>query len=126
MAIGGASMYSIREIGFRLMYIIFPMGGYEPFLLGAYWFMRSLFWGSLILAFFSLIISKRVNNNSYAIFICCIIFFSFAGVKAFLQKDVPFFPGGGYPEMMSVVFISIGFFIKNMGFLISHYVFLFQ
>lgn len=109
-----SELYTIREIIYRCVNITFRMGGYEPFLLGAYWFMRALFLGCICLCFFSYIINKVTHNKQLSVFITSFLFCMIAGFKSYLSKDIPFFPGGGYPELMSVFFIGVGYFIRHI------------
>ena len=50
--------YSIKNMAVYLLDFTFRMTSYEGYLLGAYWFVRSLLWGSLLLCFCSALLSK--------------------------------------------------------------------
>ena len=43
-----SQLYSTKDMAFRAVNFTLRMAGYEDFLLGAYWFVRSLLWGSLL------------------------------------------------------------------------------
>ena len=53
--------YSLREVVVHAVDFTFRMNGYDGYLLGAYWFIRSLLWGSLLLCFFSALINKTTK-----------------------------------------------------------------
>ena len=89
------------------------MSGYDPFLLGAYCFMRSLFLGCICICVFSYIVNKIIHIKYFSIFITSLFFCMLVGVKSYLGIDIPFFSGGGYPEIMGGFFIGVGYLIKN-------------
>ena len=55
---GVSHWYSFKEMAVLAANFTFRMTGYEGYLLGAYWFVRSLLWGSLLLCFGSVLIRK--------------------------------------------------------------------
>lgn len=51
-------LYSIRDMAVNAVDFTICMTNYEGYLLGAYWFVRALLWGSLILCFCSVLMKK--------------------------------------------------------------------
>ena len=120
-----SQLYSIKEILHRLLDIFFRMTSYEDFVLGAYWFMRSLFVGCLVLCFGAWIFNKVVNCQKKSIAIVLLFFCFIGGVMTFFDIHIPYFPQGGYREVMAVFFLGCGYFLKqNDDYLCRSYVIL--
>jgi fucose 4-O-acetylase-like acetyltransferase len=68
--------YSVKDMAFNALNFTFRMTYYEGFLLGAYWFVRSLLWGSLLLCFSSALMCRltKLNNKTTCIFSVAVIF----------------------------------------------------
>lgn len=107
-------LYSLKEILYRLMNIAFRMTEYESFLLGAYWFMRSLFVGCLLLCFCSWLIDKTLKSRQTSIAFVSIFFCLIGGMMAYYNIHLPHFPQGGYREVMAVFFIGCGYFLAQI------------
>lgn len=71
---GGSSYYSIEEMMRKLFLILFTMRDYEE-LLGGFWFIRTLFISSILIAIFSFVL-RNLEKKKHIIM--CIIFISFA------------------------------------------------
>ena len=106
-------LYSPNEIITHVLNITFTMSDYEVFLLGAYWFIRALFVGCLLLCFCSFAINKIVKSKSRSIAIVAIAFCLLGGLMTFFHFRIPYFPQGGYREVMSVFFLGCGYFISK-------------
>lgn len=106
--------YSLRELVVHAADFTFRMNGYDGYFLGAYWFVRSLLWGSLLLCFFSAIVKKVAKlDNSTSIISVSIIFAILGGAISLFNIHIPFWPQGGYREMMAVFFLGIGFMLRK-------------
>ena len=92
----------------------FRMTGYEGYLLGAYWFVRSLLWGQLLLCFCSVLMSKITKLEKHACILTVAVFFGIlGGVFSGLNIRIPFWPQGGYREMMAVFFLGMGYMLRK-------------
>ena len=106
-------MYSPKEMLFRLFYITFSMGRYEGFLLGGYWFLRSLFVGSLLLFICTWLTDMILKSRRKSIAFVSILFCLIGGIMAYFNIQIPFIPQGGYREVMAVFFIGCGYFLAR-------------
>lgn len=106
--------YSIRDVVVNAADFTFRMNGYDGYLLGAYWFIRSLLWGSLLLCFFSALIKKTTKlRQSTCIVSVSIVFCIMGGAISLFNIHIPFWPQGGYREMMAVLFIGMGYMLRK-------------
>lgn len=120
-----SELYSTKDILYHLLNISLRMTDYEGFILGAYWFMRSLFVGCLLLCFAGWMIDKIVKSHNRSIAAVLITFCITGGIMTYFNIHIPYFPQGGYREVMAVFFIGCGFFIKQKNsYLCSPYVIL--
>lgn len=72
--------YSIKDVVVHAVDFTFRMNGYDGYLLGAYWFIRSLLWGSLLLCFFSAFVNKMAKQEkSTSIILVSVIFAALGG-----------------------------------------------
>lgn len=108
-----SELYSLRDILGRLLNILLRMSGYEDFILGAYWFMRSLFVGCLLLCLCSWIINKATKSPDKSIAIVMMVSCITGGIMTYYHIYVPYFPQGGYREVMAVFFLGCGYFLRQ-------------
>lgn len=101
----GTNSYSLKETAYWASSILFRMNGDEP-LLGAYWFLRTLFVGS-ILSFFLLLLCKRRVGLAILTAVVLSIIFSFFGWK------VPRYFRIGIMEVYCSVFYLIGYWYRR-------------
>lgn len=107
-------IYSIKNMVVRAVDLTFRMTSYEEYLLGAYWFVRSLLWGSLLLCFFSALLSKVTNMKiRTCILSVAAIFGILGGAISLFNIHIPFWPQGGYREMMAVFFLGMGYMLRK-------------
>ena len=91
----------------------FKMTRYEG-MLGAYWFVRSLLWGSILLCFCSTLISKVTKlNKQLCVLSVAAVFGILGGVLSGLNIQIPLWPQGGYREVMAVFFLGMGFMLRR-------------
>lgn len=107
-----SSQYSIKEILQHAFNIVTRMCDYEIFTLGAYWFMRALFVGSIMLCVFSWIIRKITIRTDVAIGIAIVTTWLIAGGISYFGFQIPHYPQGGFRDFMAVSFIGVGYFLK--------------
>ncbi len=120
-----SQLYSIKDILHHFLNISLRMTEYEGFILGAYWFMRSLFVGCIVLCFGSWIINRIIKSPHKSIVVVLITFCIIGGIMTYYNIQIPFFPQGGYREAMAVFFLGCGFIIKQKdGYLCHPYVIL--
>ncbi|WP_353334041.1 acyltransferase family protein [Bacteroides sedimenti] len=112
----GSYLYSTKRILINAMNIIYRMGNYENALLGAFWFLRSLFVAGILFCM-SFYLLRKFFKNATPITIAFIIgmtFYLVSGLKAYLHFPIPVIPQGGYRELLGVTFFSLGY-IWKMG-----------
>lgn len=113
-------LYTLKDIIHRAINICIRMTDYESFLLGTYWFVRALFVSSILTAFATWFFNKKVSSKPlFSILYTIMIFSIVGGSMRFFNIYIPFYPQGGYREMMAVYFIGIGYIfgqtqIKNL------------
>ena len=112
-------LYTLQQILSKFFKIAFTMSGHEGFLLGAYWFMRALFVGSVLFCFFSWLFSRFLKTNT-AIATASVFFAILGGGCSYFNVHPNFFPAGFYREFMAVFFIGCGWFIKNKKDFLCH------
>ena len=106
-------MYSINEMAVHAFEFSFKMTRYEG-MLGAYWFVRSLLWGSILLCFCSTLISKVTKlNKQLCVLSVAAVFGILGGVLSGLNIQIPLWPQGGYREVMAVFFLGMGFMLRR-------------
>lgn len=115
-------LYEIKDMIVHMADFTFRMTGYESFLLGAYWFVRSLFMGSLLLCFASVLISKvsRMKKQK-CILSAAAIFGGLGGAISLFNINIPLLPQGGYREMMAVFFLGMGYMMRKQVWWQSRY-----
>ena len=117
-----SQLYQTKDMIVHAVDFTFRMSGYESYLLGAFWFMRSLFWGSLLLCFSSALM-RRLTKLKKTNCICsvAVIFGIMGGAISLFNIHIPFWPQGGYREMMAVFFLGMGFMLRKMEWWKSYY-----
>lgn len=75
-----AKFFSLYDIAIRIPAIAFSMNGFDNYLLGAYWFLRALFLGCLLLCFCSWLVNKVVRSKATSIAIVAVLFCLVGGV----------------------------------------------
>lgn len=109
-----AKFFSLYDIAIRIPAIAFTMNGFDNYLLGPYWFLRSLFLGCLLLCFCSWLVNKVVKSKAASIAIVAVFFCLMGGGMTYFDVRVPYFPQGGYREVMAVFFIGCGYFAARV------------
>lgn len=105
--------YSLKEMGRNVINIVLRMRDYDPFVLGAYWFLRSLFVGSIVFLFSSWAVSRLVKSKDMCIAIVMVLSCLAGGVMTYTGIHIPLVPQGGFREVMTVFFLGCGYFIKQ-------------
>lgn len=104
----GSEYYSLGEIANRIIKLFVTMNSGEQ-LLGAYWFLHSLFFGVLI--FYCI---RKVFNSD--VLICSLLLLLTLFTVVFKDVYLPFF-SIGHKEVFSAFYISIGYMIRKRGIL---------
>lgn len=110
---GPSELYSLKESLFRALMITVRMDRYESFLLGAYWFMRSLFFGTLLICFGSWAFNRIFKSVEKAVIVTSVVCLLGAGILRFTHTGIPFIARSGYCELMGAFFIGIGFLLRK-------------
>ena len=79
--------YSIKDMVVHAADFTFRMNGYDGYLLGTYWFVRSLLWGSLLLCFSSALMCRLTKLKKTT----CIFIFSNLSIIFYQMFFVFFF-----------------------------------
>lgn len=85
--------YGIKDMAVHAVDFTFRMNGYDG-LLGAYWFVRSLLWGSLLLCFFSALIKKTTKLRKSICIVCVSIVFGILGGTFWIKYPYSFLATG--------------------------------
>lgn len=105
--------YNICDFIKNAFLITFLMDGYDCFILGAYWFMRCLLLGCLMLCFFSVYTSRLTKlPKSDSIVLTAGLFGIIGGGYSLIGIIIPYFPIG-YRELMGAFFIGVGFYMRR-------------
>ena len=102
--------YSLVVMLKKMICILFFMSCYENFLLGAFWFFRALFGGSILICFFSYLLSNFCSPKK-SIVLSALLFYFLAGFLKYFEISLP--EGLGYRECMAAFFIGIGYFSRE-------------
>ena len=106
-------IYDLNDFKSHFTNIIISMSGHEQ-LLGGFWFMKAIFWGTII--FFTI---RRMCKNltiNLLILLLATSFFSF------FQLSIPYI-GVGFVEFFAAFFIMFGHFYRNKKFTIEYNVY---
>ncbi len=106
----GSSYYSIYEIFPKLLMIIFTMHGYEE-LLGGFWFIRSLFISSLLIAIVSVLMKMNIN---YKHEVSCLLFLIITIIIRRYAPDIEFW--------RDISMGTFGAFFYMFGYLMMRYI----
>lgn len=105
--------YHSRDFVSHFLNITFRMIGYDN-LIGTFWFLRSLLFGSLLLCFSSwLLLSIIRRSKVFSILSITIFYCIIGGVISYLSIKIPWIPQGGYREVMATFFIGVGYVMKK-------------
>lgn len=115
-----SQLYSVKDILYHLLNITLRMSDYEGFILGAYWFMRSLFVGCIVLCLCGWATNKFVKSHDRSIAILLITSCFMGGVMTFFNINIPYLPQGGYREAMAVFFLGCGYFLRQKDSYLCH------
>lgn len=96
------SLYTIHDIPNRLYHIFISMNGNEP-LTGPFWFLKSLFWGSIIFY-----ITRKIFNN---IIIGIVLLLSITFIFSYFDFSIPILVIKA-KEFLAAVFIMCGHLYK--------------
>lgn len=96
-------LYTINDFIHHLFYILIPMNGNEP-LTGIYWFLKSLFWGSIIFY----IVRKYVKRLD----LCVILLLAITMLLSYTHYSIPIFAISSR-EFLAALFILIGHLFKD-------------
>lgn len=105
-----SSLYNFSDFKYRAFNIIIRMGGHEQ-LLGGYWFMKSLFYGSLISYLIIKFSSRKPLIQIGGVYILGILFY-------YLQIRVPLI-GIGAREILASIFFICGYTYNRINFSIE-------
>ena len=105
--------YSIKKIIQIALNIIFRMDQYEPFLLGAYWFMRALFISSLFLCYGTWFMNKKIKSVDKSILVLSVLCLLAGGLLKYKHIYIPYVAQGGYREMVGVFFLGAGYMLRK-------------
>ena len=105
-----SQLYSLTDFAKRAIMIVTSMSGNEQ-LLGGYWFLKSLFVGSLIAYFFIRYVKNSVIRGGYLLALAIII-------SAF-NLSIPFFHISGR-EFLAAMIFTTGYSYKNQNLQVHH------
>lgn len=108
--------YTWTNIGNLSKSIIFFMDGHDnDGFLGAFWFIRSLFVGSVLFCVIVNLLNRFFRSFNQTVFVSVFLFFIVGGIVRYFDYSIPFMPRGGYRELIAAFFIGSGFIIRNVG-----------
>lgn len=96
-------LYTWHDFSFHFYRLLVPMDGYEP-LTGVYWFLKSLFWGSIIFY----LTRKWIKD----IKICILLLFIISMMFSYFHIAIPIFNIGA-KSFLASLFIMLGHFYKS-------------
>ena len=108
--------YTWHQIQQNLWNIITAMGGYDPFLCGAFWFFRGLFVASILY----LIIYKVLDSSLKSVrwkkaipYLVCLVMLLLCAWKTHEGLKIITLVQGGYRDMMGCFFFGCGFIFRQ-------------
>ena len=111
---GGSALYSFNEILDKGFHIITTMGSYEPAILGAFWFLRSLLVASIIFCLLFYIIDKLLHLKYVnTAIIICLMAFIVGFIMSFKRISLPYIPQGGIREIYGLFYIGFGYLFRH-------------
>lgn len=106
--------YSFPTIVKRTGQLIFTMSGYEPHILGAFWFLRALFIASLLLVGSYWLLKKIRWLTSPSLIIAIIALVSFLLTFYLQTYHIRLaISQGGYRESVGLLFLCLGFLFRQ-------------
>lgn len=124
---GVAHLFTFHELQQNILTTITMMGGYDPFLTGAFWFFRALLVASILYLVLFKLLSKirwlqrenqHVTNNIIGGIICVLMLLMCAW-KTGCNLAIYSLPQGGYRELIGTFFFGIGFLLKQNKYLLK-------
>lgn len=108
--------YSWHEFSERLLAVVFNMSGYDDFLCSPFWFFRSLFVGSLLwlLCFNVGRRLKWLGDDLRIALGVAVSVWALALWQSVERFDIAGFTGGGYRELTGLMFIALGFAVREV------------
>lgn len=104
-------LYSLKEGFTHLLNIVLRMDQYEGFLLGAYWFLRTLLVSLVVMCCLGSVINKKTHSPSTSIALVSLLGLLGGLAIAWSRHGIPYFPQGGYRECMATFFLGVGYFM---------------
>lgn len=102
--------YDYKDIIRKTLNIVLRMSPSE-YVLGAFWFLRSLFVGLILFMMSCFFLNKVFKDLKTSLIVCLLSFEILALILVYYPCII--IPQGGYRECLAVVFISLGYLIKN-------------
>lgn len=112
--------FDICDFGFHFINIVSRMSGYEVELLGTFWFFRALLIGNVLFICSVFFIRKIFGNYINSVKAVVVIYLGICGILCYSNINIPFYPQGGYRDMMAVMFIGVGVLLKHFVPLINN------
>ena len=87
---------------------------YEGYLLGAYWFMRALFVGSILFCMTAKFLGFIIKDINKSLILTTILFYNCSHKnKIIFHFQIPYWPQSGHHELAAINFIGIGYIIGH-------------
>lgn len=99
----GVGLYNVSDYVIRIKGILISMTGHDT-LVGTFWFLKSLFWGSVI-SYFIIKCIRKPSLCCLTVFVSCVAFIHW-GVNVPIIKV-------GRTEILASLFFLIGYWFKN-------------
>lgn len=106
-------IYTLKEGLMHLANIVLRMDQYEGFLLGTYWFLRTLLVSLLVMCFVGWLFNKLWRSPAKSIATVSALGLLGGGIIALSRQGIPYFPQGGYRECMALFFMGVGYFLHK-------------
>lgn len=113
-------LYTWQEGLRHLGNIVFRMDQHEGFLLGAYWFLRTLLVSLLVMCLGGALVNKLTRNASLSIALVALMGLAGGCIMATMHRYILYFPQGGYRECMALFFLGVGYFLHKYEHLWQH------
>ncbi len=109
----GSYEYSYSEITRRFFQISLTMGGYEPFLLGAYWFMGALMTASILMCYGTYILNLVIKSINISTLVLALGSLLMVGI-IFSSPQLNCLPHRVKTVLLGIFFMVVGFYLKNV------------
>ena len=118
--------WTAHQMQQNLWNIFTAMGGYDPFLCGAFWFFRGLFVASILYLILYKVVDTLVRRFPYSCRLCeryplltpvavCLVLLLLCGWKTWEGLRVINLVQGGYRDMMGCFFFGVGFIFRQLA-----------